>query len=458
MINDCVCSLEARVAWFQRSGRCIWALILFLVSACCARAGDIPNPFPASAIHVTTLANGLRVVVKEDHTLPIVALVVAVRSGSAAEMNTHGKAHLLEHLVFQGTKRYPAPLAPQQALEQAGGVTNAVTSRDAIRFQAAIASDKADLLVNVLYDVVMAPLLSDSSFERERPIVLAEIQREDDNPVVTAIGNAYRVSYKTHPYRHNPSGGIPDILRLTAAEVRAFHQRWFVSKNISLVFVGDITPARAQALVARGFGLVKPVAPPALPPFETALLAKPGQLHTPTQMPQTYQAMAFATPPSSDFPRMVATDVLLTLLVDGPDAVLPGWYQAQRVSSSDFGGEFVSTRAPGRLILWAETEPGGAAPLREATLSLLARMAAGEIDDEALELAQRRLATSFVLENETYSQQAATLAFYESLGGAPLASRYIPIIATLKHEQVRAAVPTTLLGWVTVGQSPEGGQ
>lgn len=441
----------------RQCGRLCWALIIFMVGAFCARAGEIPNPFPAQAISVTTLENGMRLVVKEDHSLPIVAMVVAVHGGSATDTASRGIAHYLEHLVFQGTKHYPEPLAPQQALEQAGGVSNAVTNRDALDFQAAIASDKSALLVNVLYDVVMLPLLTDDRFEKERPIILAEIQREDDDPVTTALSNAYRISYKAHPYRNSPKGNINDLLWMTGAQVRAFHQRWFVAKNISLVLVGDITPANAKALVEKTFGQAKPAAPPALPPAETTSHPLSRQ-HIKTALPDTYQALAFATPPSSDFQRMVATDVLLTLLVDGPDAVLPDWYAGKRVNLTNFGGEFVSTRAPGRLLIWGQSPPDQAVALREATTAYLAHLAGGDLDANAFALARQRLSMSFVLDNETYLQQASTLAFYESLGGARLASRYLPTIQALTAAQVCAAAPTTPLGWVTVGQAPEGGQ
>ncbi|OPZ81925.1 MAG: Protease 3 precursor [bacterium ADurb.Bin429] len=445
------------MALLQHRGHLVLALIILMISAFRACAAELPNPFPPRDISVSTLENGLRLVVKADHTLPVVALAVTVRSGSAAETQAQGQAHLLEHLVFQGTKRYPAPLQAQQALEQAGGISDAVTSRDAIRFQAAIASDQAELLVRVLYDVVMAPLLTDERFEQERPVVLAEIQREDDNPIVAAIAGAYRISYRAHPYRFSPSGSIQDLLRMTAGDVRAFHQRWFGSKNISLVFVGDITPARAKEIVAGNFGLVKPVPLSERPPAETTLFETPMRHHAPTTLPGTCQAMAFPAPASADFTRMVATDVLLTLLVDGPDALLSTWYAGRGLSPTRFGGEFVSTRAPGRLILWADTPVEQAAPMRDATLTLLRRIYVGDVDDEALELARKRLVMSFVLENETYSQQAATLAFYESLGGAHLASRYVPALEALTFAQVCDAAPTDLLGWVTVGKRPEGG-
>jgi predicted Zn-dependent peptidase len=97
-----------------------------------------------------------------------------------------------------------------------------------------------------------------------------------------------------------------------------------------------------------------------------------------------------------------------------------------------------------------------AGPARDATTALLKQIAGGNVDRATVALAQQRLAMSFLLDNETYSQQAATLAFYEGIGGAQLASRYMPAVQTLTFEQFCAAVPKTPLGWVTVGATPEG--
>ncbi len=76
-------------------------------------AQDIPNPLPADEVSFQSLGNGLRLVVREDHSLPLVAMVVVVHAGSARRADTYGIAHYLEHLVFQGTAHYPGPLAPQ---------------------------------------------------------------------------------------------------------------------------------------------------------------------------------------------------------------------------------------------------------------------------------------------------------------------------------------------------------
>ena len=95
---------------------------LLLAGGQLCRAQEIPDPFPAAEIFQQTLPNGLRLVLREDHSLPLVAMVVTVHAGSASEQQAHGIAHYLEHLTFQGTRHYPGALAPESALEQVGAI------------------------------------------------------------------------------------------------------------------------------------------------------------------------------------------------------------------------------------------------------------------------------------------------------------------------------------------------
>jgi len=436
--------------------RAAYLLLALLLGLAAAHADGLPNPFPTGCLAVRTLPNGLRVVVREDHSLPIVSMVVAVRGGSGTSA-APGAAHYLEHLVLQGTKRYPGPLAPQYALEKVGGVSEAVTSRDMTRFQATVESSQARLLVDILADVATAATLDDESFARERPTVLSEIQGMTDDPRALLINLGYQFSYRAHPYRSRPTGGIEDVLRLTPEDVHAYYRRWYVPNNMSVVLVGDITPAQAFGLVEKAFGNAKAATLPGWPADEP-----PGreiaEMHIPTDLDDTYQIMAFPVPPINDFTGTLIADLILALLAGDGDGLLRKAWMKDGIPVIDSGVEFISARGPGRLLIWALTEPAQAGKLRRSTMNLLTSLAAAPVPTETLALAKQRLAAELLMENETYSRQAATLAFYEGLGGADAMTRYIPALERLTAEQVRAAMPARLLAWVTLGRRPEEGQ
>lgn len=447
----------------MREKPAVWVLFALLAIGLIgvARAVDtppIPNPFPPGSLNIKTLPNGLRLVVREDHSLPIVAMVVAVRGGAAAENGAAGCAHYLEHLVFQGTKRYPGPLAPQFALEQVGGISNAVTSSDLVRYQGTIAAAQAPLLIDVLSDLVLNALLTDTSFEMERPTILAEIQRENDNPLVAVMNRAYSLTYPHHPYRHTPTGTIEDVLRTTPQGVRAFYRRWYVPNNMSVILVGDITRERASSLVERAFGVV----PAGTLPTTSSWHADPPAItdfpHLDRPLPDTYQVLPFQAPSSRNLSAQAATDVIMTVLADGRNGLLSGWWVRNGLQVRNFGVEYISTRAPGRFMLWVQTDAATAMPVRDTTLSYLLDLAEHGVPDDTLLLAKQRTAAQFLMENETYSQQAATLAFYEGLGGAQLTCQYLPAVQAVTAQQVRTLMPTAPIGWITLGQKPGKGE
>jgi len=431
-----------------------YLFLILLLGLSTASAAGLPNPFPAGCLATHTLANGLRVVVREDHSLPIVSMVVVVRGGSGAG-DTPGAAHYLEHLALQGTKHYPGELAPQYALEMVGGVSEAVTSRDMTRFQATVDASQARLLVNVLADVATAATLADERFARERATVLTEIQDGTDDPRALLLNLGYQASYPTHPYRSRPTGSIEDVLRLMPDDVRACYRRRYVPNNMSVVLVGDITPAQAFALVDEAFGAVKSAVLPAWPADDPATNHAPVEGHIQADLDHTYQVMVFPAPAIGNFHGMLTTDLILSLLADSGDGLLIGQWTKDNIPVIDYGAEFVSSRGPGRLLIWALTEPGQAWRLRRSTMNLLTALAAQPVPAETLALAKERLASELLMGNETYSQQASTLAFYEGLTGADALTRYLPTVDTLTAAQVRAAMPIRMLAWVTLGHRPE---
>jgi len=417
----------------------------------------IPNPFPPGDVLCSTLGNGLRLVVREEHSLPIVAITVVVRGGSASQANSRGIAHYLEHLIFQGSAQFPQPQAAQLALEEAGGMSDADTARDSTQFEAAASSAQAALLVKILADVTLQPLLTDAAFQRERPPILQEIEHHNDDPVASALAHAYLAAYAAHPYRNSPMGSIQEVLALTPEEVRAFHHTWYVPNNMSVVLVGDITPQRATGLVLKEFGGAEAAPLPPLPPPEPTLLpAEPQQLID-TDRPDVYQVLAFPAPGSGNIASLAATDLLVTLLTDGSEALLPGWWSRNQVKAAAFGGEFVSARDPGRLLLWMRSAPEYSAPLCVSTLALLRSLAATPAPAALLEAAKQRLASGYLHDNETYSQQATTLACYEALGGegAMLVTRYLDTVQAITPETLSRAVPTAAITRVVMMRQKE---
>jgi predicted Zn-dependent peptidase len=379
---------------------------------------------------------------------------VVVRGGSGADDRPRGIPHVLEHLVFKGSTRFPVAFSAQQALEEVGGVSNATTTRDSTRYQAAVAADQLELALNVLGDVTLNPLLTDDALKGEMQTINLELQRDLDNPLTFAMAQAYYFAYRTHPYRYDPAGDHHDVLGLTIDDVRAFHRRWYVPNNMSVVLVGDITPAAALTLVGRYFGAPAARPLPAWPKAEPPRTGDPTEMHAKTERADTILAMAYTAPSAGDMNVLAAADVLVTMLGDGPESALSSWWAKDGLRVSGFGCEFISTRGDGRMIVWAQADPAVAGKLRTSTRNLLFATAKGALPEGLLAGAKRRVGRQYILENETYSAQAATLAFYDGLGDARMACRYLDAVNAATMDQVRAVTPLDCVDVISLGMTP----
>lgn len=419
-----------------------------------ARAETSVNPFPANAVtFLPHLPNGVHIVVRENHALPLVAVNVVVRGGSASDSVRSGVAHLLEHLCFQGTRHYTGSLAPQLALETEGGWCTAATTRDATCFYGQIASVKADLLINVLADIVLNPVLSEAACQRESELIDREIERMYEDPCLELIDFAYAATYRRCSYAYSALGNAGDLSGITPATIRSHHDRWYGPKNLTVIVVGDIAATQARDLVRTAFGpaVSSLSSPPVSTSVESVDNAEPMDANRDRHIASSYQALVFSTAAGANLSMTVSLELLKQLLLDGPDALLPKRWLADGITCMRYGIEYQPLRYAGRWIIWAELAPGQADRWRESTLETLRQASAAAISPAAFELARQFIQLRFSTGNETYTQQVETLAFYEGLGDARLACQVIPVLRMITRESLRQIVPAHCLARVSLG-------
>ena len=214
-----------------------------------------------------TLANGLDVIVHEDHAVPLVAVNVWYHVGSKNEVpGRTGLAHLFEHLMFKGSAHQPRGyFEPVQA---AGGTLNGSTNADRTNYWEVVPASAARLALWMEADRMgwLVPALSEERFETEREVVLNERRESYENrPYGLASFAVLDALYPAgHPY-HTPTIGAPEDLRAaTVDDARAFFQRYYHPRNASLVIAGDISTADAIRLATELFGEI-PAGPEVAP-------------------------------------------------------------------------------------------------------------------------------------------------------------------------------------------------
>jgi zinc protease len=249
------------------------SLPALLALASPARSLDLP-------FTQTKLANGLTVIVHEDHQLPEVATNIVYRVGSKDEQpGRTGFAHLFEHLMFMGTKRAPSK-SFDEWMESAGGSNNAWTSSDFTDYHESGPSTLLPLFLWLEADRLetLGREIDQPKLDLQRDVVRNERRQTIENqPYGKVELRLPELLYpESHPYHHPVIGSHTDLEAATVKDVRTFFEQHYVPANASLVIAGDVKASDAQALAERYFGAIpsppgfvsKPATPLPLPKLD----------------------------------------------------------------------------------------------------------------------------------------------------------------------------------------------
>ncbi|MFB3897547.1 MAG: M16 family metallopeptidase [bacterium] len=194
----------------------------------------------SAATETFTLDNGMVVVLKEVHTAPVVAMQMWCRAGSIQENEYlgYGISHFMEHMLFQGTeKRKVGQIA--QEIREAGGDLNAYTSYDRVVFHIVVASRYFDVGLDNLADATMHSSLDPAEFEKEKQVIIKEINMNDDDPDRVVSKLLWSTAYTQHPYRYPVIGYRELFTKISHEDLVKYYKRTFVPNNLIFVIAGD---------------------------------------------------------------------------------------------------------------------------------------------------------------------------------------------------------------------------
>jgi zinc protease len=312
--------------------------------------------------HKHTLANGLDVIVHEDHRVPIVAVNLWYRVGSKNERpGRTGFAHLFEHLMFEGSAHHDASYF--RPLQEAGGLLNGSTSTDRTNYWEVVPTSAIDLALWLESDRMgyLLPALTRERFETQRSVVLNERRQTYENrPYGLASMAICAAMYPPdHPYHWMTIGAAEDLRAMRFEDVQAFFRTYYHPANASLVLAGDIAPDPGFDLAERYFGEVAPGPIPAQPRAAADLDAEHRLLlEDRVELPRLY--LAWHSPPLFA-PGDADLDLLADLLAAGKTSRLYRRlvYEERAAvdvaafqQSRELGSAFMvaSTAAPGRTL------------------------------------------------------------------------------------------------------------
>ncbi|MEJ2115604.1 MAG: pitrilysin family protein [Gammaproteobacteria bacterium] len=212
----------------------------------------------ANGTYEKTLNNGMKVVIKEDHRAPVVISQVWYRVGSAQEHSgITGVSHVLEHMMFKGTEKYPSGTFSSTVAE-IGARDNAFTGRDYTAYYQLMGKDNLETSFELESDRMLNLVLSPKDFNSELEVVKEERRlRTDDNPNALVYEQLYSIAFINNPYHHPIIGWMDDLNNLEVEDLKDWYQRWYIPNNATLVVVGDVDPGNVFAMADQYFGILK---------------------------------------------------------------------------------------------------------------------------------------------------------------------------------------------------------
>jgi zinc protease len=200
------------------------------------------------------LSNGLRVILAERHSDPVVAVMLWYRVGARNESEREaGVSHFLEHMMFKGSQRFGKGSVDRMTTEK-GGSNNAFTSYDHTAYWFELASDRWEQALEIEADRMRHLLLDAAEFASEREVVLEELNMGMDEPWRALADRVQAAVFPRHPYRRPIIGYVDTLRGLDVTAMRDYYERFYHPGNALLVLAGDLEPSRALAVAERHLG------------------------------------------------------------------------------------------------------------------------------------------------------------------------------------------------------------
>lgn len=206
-------------------------------------------------IQKLALDNGLTVIIKNSDKVPLVAVRLVIKTGSATEGRSAGSgiSHFTEHMLFKGTPSRPVGQIEKQ-IKSYGGYINASTSHDTTEVLLIVKREHLEEVLELLSDIVFNPTFDKAEFEKEREVILSEIRMNRDEPSRRASVLLWSSAYLVHPYRY-PVIGYEDLFkRITREDLIEYHSVKYIPNNCILSIVGDIDAENAGRVAKDIFG------------------------------------------------------------------------------------------------------------------------------------------------------------------------------------------------------------
>ncbi|WP_026602403.1 M16 family metallopeptidase [Methylomonas sp. 11b] len=398
----------------------------------------------AGKVHEHVFSNGLKLLVKEDHRSPVVVSQVWYKVGSSYEPGgITGLSHMLEHMMFKGTQKYPAGEFSRIIAEN-GGNENAFTGQDYTAYFQTLEKSRLEISFKLESDRMRNLDLKAEELKKELEVVTEERRmRTDDQPRAKVHEQFMATAFTNSPYQNPVIGWPSDIANYKVEDLQAWYQQWYAPNNATLVVVGDVDALQVEKLAEQYFSPLQPsVLKPVKPQDESEQRGvRRITVKAPAKLP--YLMMGYKVPVLKTAKpewEAYALEVLAGVLDGGDSARLSSrLVRGKQIAVSAGAGYDFTSRLPEMFLLEATPAEGKTVfDLEYALLDEVYQLKNELIAKDELQRIKAQVLASAVYQKDSNFYQAMQLGTLETVGiGWQKADEYVDKINQVTAEQVR---------------------
>lgn len=374
--------------------------------------------FERYPIKESTLSNGLKILLQEDHDLPVTSLYTLFKTGSRNERpGITGISHLFEHMMFNGSRKF-GPKEFDSILERGGGYSNAYTSRDLTVYYEDFTPSLLETVLDLESDRMGWLDLSKESLKSERQVVMEERRLRTDDSVFGRLDEElFAASFQCHSYRWPIIGWMDDIKNIKLSDCNRYFRQYYAPNNAIIMLAGDINSQKSIELFDKYYSGIKkrriPSDRPTVEPEQNG--EKRVYFHKKSELHNFITGYRI---PAIGHNDLYTLDIIQTLLTDGRSSIL----YRKLVREDNLALYTMSNCSwridPGIFIIYFQMKPGRTSEEGEKALEAeLDRIASDGVDKADLERARNMLEAEFIMGLQTNNGRAHRIVLSEYLFG-----------------------------------------
>jgi zinc protease len=414
---------------------------------CAREASKDAQENEAGYIHEEVLPNGLKVLAVNDPGAPLAVFQIWYNAGSVYEqVGNTGLSHLLEHMMFKGTKKH-GPSEFSKIIKRAGGVDNAGTTKDFTFYYQKLAPDRLDLSIELEADRMRNLIMDPDETLSERDVVMEERRmRYEDDPQNLVYEEVVATAFKNHPYRWPVIGWMPDLKTITRDSLWKYYRARYIPNNALIVIAGDIDVEAVMKKIKKEFGPIPKGS--GIEPLNVNEPVQRGErrVYVEKEAELPYVMCAYKAP-NVLHEDSYALDILASVLDGGKSArIYRSLIDEQQIALSAGAGYSSFQKYPHLFYFYATPLPGkNIEDIETAIYEEIEKIKKEPPSEREVLKAKNQIEADFIMNQDSLFYRVMLIAEFEIIGGRELKETYLEGIRKVTPEEVSLAAAKYLV-------------